>query len=105
MLTLPPRNPRFAFTVFLKLLPQLAILPRVDKTPPGQGHAISSTDVSGGTMLLQKLGYPSRTVHYLSTRIVGLGRTPGNDTARLPVMASEMTCAHWTVAGSDMAGT
>lgn len=64
MLTLPPRNPRFAFTVFLKLLPQLAILPRVDKAPPGQGHAISSTDVSDGTMLLQKLGYPSRTVHY-----------------------------------------
>ena len=64
MLTLPPRNPRFAFTVFLKLLPQLAILPRVDKAPPGQGHAISSSNVYGGTMPMRKLGYPSQIVQY-----------------------------------------
>ena len=31
------------------------------------------------------------------------GWTPGNDTVRFPAMASEMTCARWTVAGSDMA--
>ena len=58
MLTLPPRNPRFAFTVFLKLLPQLAILPRVNQAPPEQGHAMSSTHAFGGTMPVRSLAIP-----------------------------------------------
>ena len=72
MLTLPPLIPRFALTVFLKLLPQLAILTGVDKAPSGPGHAISSTDAFCGRVPLLKIDIRSSVMCIILKRAITL---------------------------------